>query len=355
MLKQVALFLTLLAAFQLGTGQTPLRAQATHAQLHNVAPIDLTQLKPVEGQNDWEIENNATVSGRVFDHAGTLRMGSYDYTKTDRIVFYNQKHHDVFEAWVGYHEGYDGGEGSMSFTVLGDGRELFRSDEMRPLDAPARVSVSIKGCRGITLVTTASMRIIRYSELTAVWGDPILRMGKPAKAPSSATINPSASTPTSTTDDTTPDAAPVKNKILQISPARMDELATKLKAALAKDPVFSKSRPTLAIANFKLIPANALDPTNADNVREDLSTAIISTDTFNVVERGQLDQALKELKIGLNDTFDSATAQKLGKLVSAQVVLIGSISDRGSFVVINARLIDTATGRARAAANVEVR
>ena len=135
----------------------------------------------------------------------------------------------------------------------------------------------------------------------------------------------------------------------------MDELATKLKAALAKDPVFSKSRPTLAIANFKLIPANALDATNADNVREDLSTAIISTDTFNVVERGQLDQALKELKIGLNDTFDSATAQKLGKLVSAQVVLIGSISDRGSFVVINARLIDTATGRARAAANVEVR
>ena len=351
MFKKAVLLLTLLTAFQADSGQASLYAQVPRSRIHNAPPVDLTQIKPVEGQSEWQIENNATVSGHIFDTSGTFPMGEGDGTPNPlRIVFDNHKHHEVFEAWVGFHGG--GGKGTLTFIVLGDGRELFHSNEMHPFDAPVRISVPIKGCRGITLLTIGSQDLWSPQQ-TAVWGDPIFRMGKPASVIPATTTTPAVST--GTTDDTTSDAAPLKNKLLQISPARMDELATKLKAALAKDPVFSKSRPTLAIANFKLIPANALDPTNADNVREDLSTAIISTDTFNVVERGQLDQALKELKIGLNDTFDSATAQKLGKLVSAQVVLIGSISDRGSFVVINARLIDTATGRARAAANVEVR
>lgn len=347
MLKLIALLFIL--ALPLCLCPSSLYAQASHSRANSPRSIDLIQAKATEGK--WKATgNNVAMSGRIFDHVGSLSVSN---SQSDRIVFDNQRHYDVFEACVGMHG--KGARGTVTFVVMGDGHELFNSAEVHPNDPPIRISVSIKGYRGVSLVATASENADNdndnyYHDLDC-WADPIFRMGKPA----TTTPTSVASSAPNTTDDTTPDAAPVKNKILQISPARMDELATKLKVALAKDPVFSKSRPTLAIANFKLIPANALDATNADNVREDLSTAIISTDTFNVVERGQLDQALKELKIGLNDTFDSATAQKLGKLVSAQVVLIGSISDRGSFVVINARLIDTATGRARAAANVEVR
>lgn len=346
MLKKVALLLTLLAAFQLISGQTPLHAQAARSHTRIPTQIYVTQLQPVEGS--WGVQENVTIHGRIFDIAGTMDV---DDGHVGKAVFDNRRRYEVFESWVGFRGSR--GRGTNTFIVQGDGQELFRSEEMSQNDPPIKISLSIKGCRGVTLFAFGSKDVGYYN--SAVWAEPILRMGKPVKSSSNTTATPPVSSTANTTGDTNSDAAPVKNKILQISPARMDELAAKLKAALAKDPIFSKSRPTLAIANFKLIPVNVLDPTNADNVREDLSTAIISTDTFNVVERGQLDQALKELKIGLNDTFDSATAQKLGKLVSAQVVLIGSISDRGSFVVINARLIDTATGRARAAANVEVR
>lgn len=351
MLKLIALLFMLIVPSCLHP--TSLYAQASHSRVNGLRPIDLTQAKAVEGK--WiATGTNVALSGRIFDHVSSLSVSN---GHSDRIVFDNQKHYDVFEGWVGLHG--KGAKGTITFIVMGDGHELFNSAEMHPSDSPTRISVSIRGYRGVSLVATASEDADNDSENyyhdLDCWADPIFRMGKLDKAPSNATNTPVASTASGTTDDTTSEAAPVKNKILQISPVRMDELATKLKVALAKDSTFANSRPTLAIATFKLIPANALDPTNADNVREDLSTAIINTNTFNVVERGQLDQALKELKIGLNDTFDSATAQKLGKLVSAQVVLIGSVSDRGNFVVINARLIDTATGRARAAANVEVR
>lgn len=127
-----------------------------------------------------------------------------------------------------------------------------------------------------------------------------------------------------------------------------------LKTKVAKDADLSRSKPTLAIAPFELIPANALSPDNAVNVREDLSTALIDTEAFEVVERGQLQKALDELKLGKKDIFDSSTAQKLGKQVGARAVLIGSISDRGEYAVVNVRLIDTATGKARIAASVKL-
>jgi len=143
--------------------------------------------------------------------------------------------------------------------------------------------------------------------------------------------------------------------VLRLDPEKLKDLAEQFKSKVAKDPDLSRSKPTLAIAAFKLIPAEELAPSNAENVREDLSTALIDSGAFDVVERGQLDKALDELKIGLADTFDSERAQKLGKMVNARVVIIGSISDRGAYTVINARLIDTATGKARIAASVELR
>lgn len=49
-------------------------------------------------------------------------------------------------------------------------------------------------------------------------------------------------------------------------------------------------------------------------------------------------------------------ALEIGKLTGCTLILVGSISDRGGFVVVNARLLETATGDAVAAAeSVEMR
>ena len=76
---------------------------------------------------------------------------------------------------------------------------------------------------------------------------------------------------------------------------------------------------------------------------------------FQTVERGQLDKALKELKIQDSALIDPATAQKLGQITGCNVIMVGSISDRGQFIVINARLLETSTGQTLTAERVECR
>jgi TolB-like protein len=75
---------------------------------------------------------------------------------------------------------------------------------------------------------------------------------------------------------------------------------------------------------------------------------------FQLVERGQLDKVIK-VKIQLSGAIDPKTAQEISKLTSADLILVGSISDRGNFVVINARLLETKTGKAIVANWVEMR
>jgi len=52
-------------------------------------------------------------------------------------------------------------------------------------------------------------------------------------------------------------------------------------------------------------------PSVATNVAEHLSDALINID-FNLVDRGQLDKILKELKIQDTALIDPATAHKIG-------------------------------------------
>jgi TolB-like protein len=108
----------------------------------------------------------------------------------------------------------------------------------------------------------------------------------------------------------------------------------------------------VAVMSFDLIEINA--PSIGKNVVEDLSTSLINND-FNLVERGQLDKALKELKIQDSALIDQTTALKLGEITGCNYIIVGSVSDRGQFIVINARLLETATGKSVAAERVECR
>jgi len=142
-----------------------------------------------------------------------------------------------------------------------------------------------------------------------------------------------------------------------IDPRGIAALAEGLKKQIAEDERLRNSVPVqLAVCKFKLIPdpsKGTLSPTVADNVLEDLSTELIKSRAFMLVERAQLGQILEELKI--NETtglIDSATAMKLGNMAGAKAVLVGSISDRGGRAVINCRLINTQTGAATIAEQV---
>ncbi len=138
-----------------------------------------------------------------------------------------------------------------------------------------------------------------------------------------------------------------------IEPKSLEELANKLAAQVNDAGMTKNGKIQLAITKFKLV--DICKKSVGDNVLDDLSTALLKTKVFKLIEREQLEKAIKELKFNLSGFIEPKKAIELGKMTGASAILIGSVSDRGSFVVINARIINTKTGEADIAENVEMK
>lgn len=79
-------------------------------------------------------------------------------------------------------------------------------------------------------------------------------------------------------------------------------------------------------------------------VSAELTTRMRRDHQMIVVERSRLDQVLKEFEVGQMGLIDEKNAPKLGKMVEAEAIVIGSVADAGEAVNVYARVIDTVTG-----------
>lgn len=91
-------------------------------------------------------------------------------------------------------------------------------------------------------------------------------------------------------------------------------------------------------------------------VAEELTTRLFAYQRFDLVERQLLDKALKEIKLqnpraGITDP---STAIKLGKILNAEAILVGSYEDLGYTRKINARIISVERARVLSAAGIEI-
>lgn len=74
-----------------------------------------------------------------------------------------------------------------------------------------------------------------------------------------------------------------------------------------------------------------------------LITAFVNTRRFKVFERAQLQQILEEQQLGASGVIDISTAAQFGKGIGVDAVVVGSITQAGNSVSVDARLIDTET------------
>lgn len=65
---------------------------------------------------------------------------------------------------------------------------------------------------------------------------------------------------------------------------------------------------------------------------------------FKVVERQRLRQVMEELKLGVTGMVDPQTAQRIGKLLGANVVVLGSFTELGNKIILTTRLVKVQTG-----------
>jgi TolB-like protein len=99
---------------------------------------------------------------------------------------------------------------------------------------------------------------------------------------------------------------------------------------------------TIAISDFPDLQGTVSDL--GRYVAERLVTRLSARpEKFRVIERRRLDQVLGELRLGLTDLVDPAKAKQLGQMLGAQGIVVGTLSDLGNTVDIDARVIEIGT------------
>ncbi len=84
-------------------------------------------------------------------------------------------------------------------------------------------------------------------------------------------------------------------------------------------------------------------------VAEWLTTDLVGTGRFDIIERKYLDKVLAEQKVGVSGIVDPSSASRLGQVLGVKTIVTGSVSNYGGTIDVNARLISVETASIRTA------
>lgn len=87
---------------------------------------------------------------------------------------------------------------------------------------------------------------------------------------------------------------------------------------------------------------------------EELVTKLFQLGNFKIVERQLLDKVMAELRIQRSGAIDPATAKEIGRIAAVDAIVTGSITELGTYVAVNCRLIETTTGEVFGAAQTKI-
>lgn len=106
----------------------------------------------------------------------------------------------------------------------------------------------------------------------------------------------------------------------------------------------AKGLPSIAALPFSNLNRDPKVAHLESGIADALAEAVVGSGRFRLVERSQLDQIIKELKLDRSEFVDPATAQKVGRLIGAQFLVIGSFQVFEGQLRLNARLLRVETG-----------
>jgi serine/threonine protein kinase len=102
--------------------------------------------------------------------------------------------------------------------------------------------------------------------------------------------------------------------------------------------------PSIAVLDFSNLQKDAQYASLEGGIAESFTSSFVASKRFRVVERAQLEKIRSELNLNRSELVDPATAQKVGKLIGAQYLMLGSFQVLGGQIRINARLLRVETG-----------
>ena len=112
--------------------------------------------------------------------------------------------------------------------------------------------------------------------------------------------------------------------------------------------VFCQNTP-IAVFDFE---NNGLDSFAVKQISTRLESELVKTGKFKVIERGKIDQLLKEQKFQMSDNVEE-TIIEIGMFLGAQEIVYGSIGKIGNYYTISAKLVNVTSGEIIRASNID--
>jgi TolB-like protein len=97
----------------------------------------------------------------------------------------------------------------------------------------------------------------------------------------------------------------------------------------------------VAVVDFH---ARGIPVSVAQNVSELVRNEMINTGLYTVIERSQMGEILKEQGIQQTGCTDLSCAVEIGKVLSANKIMLGTVMKMGSSIIITGRIVDVQSG-----------
>jgi len=105
-----------------------------------------------------------------------------------------------------------------------------------------------------------------------------------------------------------------------------------------------KGKIQIAVLDFSDVTRLAREAGYGEAISSMLSTAFVKYKKFTVVERKKIEEVIQEQRLELTGITETSEIEKIGKLLNTDVVVFGTVSKIGELIVIDVRLVNTATG-----------
>jgi tetratricopeptide (TPR) repeat protein len=103
------------------------------------------------------------------------------------------------------------------------------------------------------------------------------------------------------------------------------------------------TRPIVGVLNFQ---ASGISKTELEIFLDYLSSSIAATGKYRIIDRTQRETILKEIEFSLSDCTDEKCQLEIGKLLSANQIIVGSLGKVSNRYLLTIKLIDVETAEA---------
>ncbi len=118
-----------------------------------------------------------------------------------------------------------------------------------------------------------------------------------------------------------------------------------LAALLLPTAVQSQAKTVVAVIPFTNLMKDSSFDWLSGGIAETLIIKLSNVDALQMVERIRLKEIMDEMKLAASGLVDEKTSAKLGKLVGAQVLVVGAFQKAGNRFRINGRFVEASTGK----------